>query len=113
MGERYPPGAMRESGAARLAEGDPSAVNIALRLGMSERTLARRLEREGVTFKTLLDDSRRNLAISMVVDIAVHLEEIARRLGFSQTAAFHRAFRRWTGHAPLQHRALSVWGAGS
>jgi AraC-like DNA-binding protein len=91
-----------------LSEGNPSAVHVALRLGITERTLARRLEREGTTFKALLDGLRRSLAIAMVADSALHLSEIARRLGFSQTAAFHRAFRRWTGCTPLEHRELSA-----
>jgi len=90
--------------AAELVGGDPSALKVATRLGMSTRTLTRKLEREGMNFKELLDDLRRRLALQYLSSPELTLAEIALLLGFSQTAAFHRAFRRWTGQTPLVHR---------
>ena len=72
---------------------------------MSPRTLGRRLEHEGTTFKELLDDLRRRLALRYVGGARSRaLTEIAFLLGFSQSAAFHRAFKRWTGQTPLEYR---------
>lgn len=89
---------------AELERGSASATYIAAKLGISSRTLGRRLELEGTTFKTLLDDVRRQLALEMVGLRDQPFSEIAAALGFSQPAAFHRAFRRWTGITPLQYR---------
>ncbi|HKU44160.1 MAG TPA: AraC family transcriptional regulator ligand-binding domain-containing protein, partial [Polyangiales bacterium] len=82
--------------ADQLAAGAPTLGQIARRLGMSERTLARHLEDEGTNFKALFEDLRRRLALRYVRSSELPFGEIAYLLGFSQTAAFHRAFRRWT-----------------
>lgn len=90
--------------AERLARGEPSAEGIARTLHMSRRTLTRKLEREGTSFKALLEDTRRRLALRYVANRELGLTEIAFLLGFSQTAPFHRAFKRWTGQTPLEYR---------
>jgi AraC-like DNA-binding protein len=95
---------VRDMVAAELVGGNPSALNVAARLDMSTRTLTRRLEREGMNFKELLDDLRKRLALEYVKSQEITLSEVALLLGFSQTAAFHRAFRRWTGQTPLTYR---------
>jgi AraC-like DNA-binding protein len=87
-----------------LAGGNPTVTNIARQMPMGERTLARRLADEGTTFKELLDDLRHRLALGYVSGSLLPLSEIAFLLGFSQTAAFHRAFKRWTGETPLEYR---------
>jgi AraC-like DNA-binding protein len=89
---------------SELERGSASATYIAARLGISSRTLGRRLESEGTTFKMLLDDVRKQLALEMVGLRDQPFSEIAAALGFSQPAAFHRAFRRWTSTTPLQYR---------
>ena len=71
---------------------------------MSLRTLARRLETEGTTFRELVDDVRRQLALEHVARRTASFSEITDQLGFSHVAAFHRAFRRWTGQTPLEYR---------
>jgi AraC-like DNA-binding protein len=97
---------VRELITKELAGGNPSVTNIARQMPMGARTLGRRLGSEGTTFKDLLDDLRRRLALGYVSGSSLPLSEIAFLLGFSQTAAFHRAFKRWTGQTPLEYRRL-------
>lgn len=85
---------------ARLADGTPSLTQIADALSTAESTLRRRLRGEGTTFTELVDDLRRRRAEIMVADPSLSLAEIAFLLGFSEASAFHRAYRRWTGHTP-------------
>ncbi|WP_428265037.1 AraC family transcriptional regulator [Haliangium sp.] len=85
---------------ARLPDGPPRLVDVAEELGVSEGALRRRLRDEGTTFTQLVDDLRRRRAEEMVADPALSLAEIAFLLGFSESSAFYRAFRRWTGHTP-------------
>ncbi|MDH5673934.1 MAG: AraC family transcriptional regulator [Myxococcales bacterium] len=87
-----------------LSGGNPSAPHIAQQLHISSRTLTRRLEQERTSFKELLDDLRRALALRYVGHTDLALSEIAFLLGFSQVAAFHRAFKRWTEQTPMEHR---------
>ena len=93
---------------ARLLEelrgGAPSAARVAKTLGMGARTLSRRLQDEGTSFKALLDDTRRSLALSYTKDSELLLADIALLLGFSHAAAFNRAFKRWTGVSPFDFR---------
>jgi AraC-like DNA-binding protein len=95
---------VRDHIAQQLSGGNPSVELIARQLHMSPRTLGRKLEHEGTTFKELLDDMRRRMALRYVGGHDLGLSEIAFLLGFSQTAAFHRAFKRWTGQTPLEYR---------
>jgi AraC-like DNA-binding protein len=95
----------RERVAALIADllpnaSPPSAAIVAARLGVSTRTLARRLEAESVTFYDILDGVRRRLAIEYVANTQRPLRDVGVQLGFAHAAAFHRAFRRWTGQAP-------------
>jgi AraC-like DNA-binding protein len=99
---------VRATIAEELRGGRPSAPHVAARMGLGARTLGRRLESEGTTFSALLDELRRRLALSYVADQEIGLCEVGLLLGFSHTAAFHRAFRRWTGHTPLEYRRASV-----
>jgi AraC-like DNA-binding protein len=91
----------------RLQLGAPEIADVASELAMSMRTLARRLEAEGTTFRDIVDDVRRTLAVEHVGSRDVGFSELAYRLGFSHVAAFHRAFRRWTGQTPLTYRRLA------
>jgi AraC-like DNA-binding protein len=87
-----------------LSHGRPAAGKLARQLHMSARTLERRLQCEGTTFGAVLEDVRRRLALHHLGRREVSLSEIAFLLGFSQVGAFHRAFKRWTGTTPLEHR---------
>lgn len=77
-------------------------------LGMSRATLARRLAEEGATFTGLVDDLRRRLALEYLESSTV--KETAYRLGFSDPAAFSRAFKRWTGRTAREARGHRIPG---
>ena len=98
---------VRVAVAETLRCGRPGTRAVAERLHISERTLRRRLHEEGTTFKALLDDIRRQLAIQYLEQPELGIAEIAFMLGFSQTPAFSRAFKRWTGVAPIEQRKQS------
>lgn len=83
-----------------LATGEIRIERVARALGCSRQTLYRRLKAEGRTFAQVLDDLRRREALKLVRDAAFPVKEIAWRLGFSDPAAFSRAFKRWTGKSP-------------
>jgi AraC-like DNA-binding protein len=71
---------------------------------MSVRSLSRRLTEEGTTFRGLVDSVRHELAVARLRDPEVNLAEIAFLLGYSESSAFHRAFKRRTGVTPLEFR---------
>lgn len=78
---------------------------IAARMGMSRPTLYRRLKAEGTTFEQVLDELRHRLALHYLSGGKVSVNEAAYLVGFSEPAAFSRAFKRWTGHSPRALRA--------
>jgi AraC-like DNA-binding protein len=78
----------------------PAIEDVASELGVSGRTLRRRLEGEGTTYQRLLDETRFALAQEHLARGPVSHAELAFVLGFSEASAFHRAFRRWTGTTP-------------
>lgn len=71
----------------------------------SERTLKRRLQIEGTSFRQLLAQAKQESAQELLVDEALAIEEIASRLGFSDSSSFSQTFKRWTGMAPGQWRS--------
>ena len=80
------------------------ARDIAARLGVSVATLHRRLGREGEQFKKLLDEAAKSFASLLIAQNSLPIATIASRLGYSETAAFTRAFRRWFGLSPREYR---------
>jgi AraC-like DNA-binding protein len=90
--------------ARTLCDGSPTIRNVARQCGMSVRTLQRRLDAEGVAFRDLVQDTRRELAERYLAEPGARLTEIAFMLGYSELSAFGRAFRRWTGTTPLATR---------
>lgn len=97
--------------AARVAEslslsvaGYPGMEEIAARLRMSSRTLMRKLDKLGVSFRLLMDERRRLDAQALLADPTLAIDTIAVRLGYANPANFTRAFRRWTGMTPSGFR---------
>lgn len=82
----------------------PRRLDAARIMGVSERTLARRLGEQGHTFEALLDDVRHERALAAVADPRRPLADIARSLGFAEPSTFYRAFHRWTGMPPARWR---------
>lgn len=83
-----------------LHTGAASMDTIAGKLGFSRQTLFRKLKTEGVTFEKLLDELRHKLALYYLNEKKVPVNETAYLVGFSEPAAFSRAFKRWTGSSP-------------
>src|SRR5881396_3623243 len=80
-----------------LHTGEAKIETIARKLALSRQTLFRKLKAEGVTFEQVLDELRHKLALEYLNDKNVSVNETAYQLGFSDPAAFSRAFKRWTG----------------
>lgn len=87
-----------------LAKGEAQQDNVARALGMSSRTLTRRLAEEDTTFFKTLEGLRASLAMSYLRDSNLVLAEIAYLLGYSALSSFTEAFKRWTGQTPGQFR---------
>ncbi len=84
---------------------DASLPRIANDLRLSARTLSRRLRAAGRSFQELLEEARRENAVSYLVKTDHSIKDIARRLGYGDPSNFRRAFYRWTGLAPLDYRS--------
>jgi len=91
-----------------LNGGDPSLERIAQRLGLSPRTFQRRLRAQASSHNELLDQLRKDLALKYLRDRQMAVCEIAYLLGFSESSALHRAFKRWTGMTPSEFRACDA-----
>lgn len=87
-----------------LPSGLVSDGKVAQKLYMSVRSLQRKLQQSGTSFRKLLDRTREELARQYICDDAMDLTEIAFLLGFSEHSAFSRAFKRWTGQTPSAMR---------
>jgi|SRR5215510_13366426 len=88
-----------------LPDGEPRRDEIASELGMSERTLQRRLEEEGTSFIQLIDDTRRELAEQYLGRLQLSFAQAAYLLGFADQSSFFRACRRWFDLSPGQYRS--------
>jgi AraC-like DNA-binding protein len=90
-----------------LPHGQAHADVIATKLGMSKRTLARRLAEENVSFVEVLQQLKESLAIRYLEDDGMPISRIAWLLGFEELSSFSHACRRWTGKSPRELRRLS------
>ena len=91
-----------------LHTGQVRVEAVASQMGLSRQTLYRRLKAEGVTFEEVLDGLRHRLALDYLAGGRVSVNETAFLVGFSDPAAFSRAFKRWTGHSPKAARSASI-----
>jgi AraC-like DNA-binding protein len=89
---------------SNVLEQRPQMDAVARSLGISVRSLRRRLDEEGISYTSLLNDARASLAKRMLDDPERSIYETAYAMGFSDPSAFHRAFKRWTGMTPTQYR---------
>lgn len=110
-GERSVVLRVRAAVADTLCDGVPTKAEVARRLGMSERTLHRRLAEHDASFQDVADAVRLDIARSLLSDGDRPLGEVAFFTGFSAQSAFTRAFKRWTGQTPLGYRRTARAGA--
>ena len=111
--ERMPPpeGIEREvrlALASRIARGEVQIESVARALAVSVRSLQRRLAEAGMSYQGLLDATRKVAASEYLSNAALSIGEIGYLLGYSEPAAFHRAFKRWHGVAPQVFRGRNV-----
>jgi AraC-like DNA-binding protein len=95
---------LRRALRASVLRGDVSVGAIARQLGTSGRSLQRRLGERRTTFQEQLDEARKAVALALLGEHGSSVKHAALTAGFSQVAAFSRAFRRWTGQSPAEYR---------
>lgn len=88
-----------------LPHGKARVSEIARQLGLSQRTLARRLVAEGLTYSEILESLRRDLAGQYLAEPGLSISQVAWLLGYEETSAFTHAFKRWMGMTPREARA--------
>lgn len=88
-----------------LAQGRADAARMAVLLGVSERTLQRRLSELGRSFSDVIEEFRREEAVRLLARPDMPLVDVAGRLGYAEQTSFTRAFRRWMGTTPGAWRA--------
>jgi AraC-like DNA-binding protein len=101
-------GRVRRQVLATLQTGEPTVETIARQLGTTSRTLQRRLHDEGTSFQQVLDEVRREVAVTHMRGRRATIDEVAFLLGFEKPSSFHRAFKRWTGITPGEFRRQSM-----
>jgi len=94
-----------------LHTGETGMDAVAAKMGLSRQALFRRLKGEGATFEKVLDELRRQMALHYLSGKKVSVNETAYLVGFSEPAAFSRAFKRWTGKSPREARRGGELGA--
>lgn len=87
-----------------LPSGIPGIVKICDHMGMSNRTLTRRLSESGISYRDLIKKVQIDISTELLKSTSQSIGEIAFLTGFSEQSAFNRAFRRWTGKSPIEFR---------
>ena len=87
-----------------LPSGIPAIADIGSHIGMSPRTLNRRLAESGLNFRKLIRKSQEQVSKDLLKHSPMSVAEIAFQTGFSEQSAFNRAFKRWTGTSPMEFR---------
>jgi AraC-like DNA-binding protein len=85
--------------------GRAEMASVARSLGLSVRSLRRRMDAEGKTFNDVANDAQAIVAKNLLRNTDRTIQDLAYQLGFADTSSFHRAFKRWTGTTPLAYRA--------
>lgn len=98
--------------AAEFSSGNsPLMIAVSEQLGVSSRTLQRRLKKYGVEFGNLVEEVRQELAVAYVKSSEYSITEVSVLVGYADTSSFSRAFRRWTGFSPQEYRSLKRGGS--
>lgn len=97
--------AVRRALWSELPGGRPNLWRTASGLGMSARTLQRRLRENGTSFSAVLEELRRELSGDLLANKKLAVADVAFLLGYSEPSALQRAFRRWRGMSPRRFRA--------
>jgi AraC-like DNA-binding protein len=92
----------------QLTSGEPNVGDLVKALGMSRRTLQRKLREMGTSYHEILEETRYELAKRYLHDSGKSVTEITFLLGFSEQGAFTRAFKRWSGTAPSSYRTATA-----
>ena len=87
-----------------MASGRPELSEVARELGISERTLQRRITEEGYNFRQLILEARQDMVRRLLLDLSIDINEVAYLVGFEDANSFYRAFRSWEGTTPTQWR---------
>jgi len=87
-----------------ISKGFPSISTLAAQLEVSPQTLSRRLNEHGTNYRTIKDDIRRDVSISLLRNSKLSVKEIAYKIGFQESSAFSKAFKQWFGMAPSTYR---------
>lgn len=82
----------------------PTLEQLARRINLSPRTIRRRLNADATSYKDILSDMRRSLAMDLIQSTDLSMEQIALKLGYSDVANFYHAFKGWTGCTPCSYR---------
>jgi AraC-like DNA-binding protein len=111
-------GSVRQAVGTFLRNGYPSAQRTAEAIGMSLRTLQRRLGENGVSYSRLVEEERFRLAGELIRQSRLRITDVAMELGYTDLANFTHAFYRWTGLSPREYRRregvkISLVGPGS
>lgn len=93
-----------------LTSGEPSEIDLAHAMGLSSRTLQRKLAEQELTYRNVLESTRYDLALRYLDDPSKTVTDITFLLGFSEQSAFTRAFKRWSGKAPTAYRSEQLSG---
>jgi AraC-like DNA-binding protein len=88
-----------------LSEGKPTLQRVAAALRLAPRTLQRRLAQEGTSLQDEVEHIQKSVALAVVRDRDLPVEEVAFLLGYEEPSTFFRAFKRWTGTTPNQYRS--------
>jgi AraC-like DNA-binding protein len=91
-----------------LPHGRVLIEDVARSLGMSKRTLARKLSDEGLNYSEIFEHLRQDLAVRYLNERKMHVSKIAWLLGFHEVSAFTHAFKRWTGKTPREMRTAGA-----
>lgn len=100
-----------QSALPRKEGGFHSLEQVAATLGVSSRTLKRKLKAEGAVFSAIVEPLAQAQAVALLGSSELSVEQVAERVGYSDVSNFGRAFRRWTGTTPAAHRTSLLRGA--